>query len=218
MNTLVALGTLSAYVYSLAVTVAPRWFANAASGGHGTHAMAPVYYESAALIVTLILMGRLLEARARHKTRGAIRALMGLQAKTARVEHDGREQDIPVGQVSPGDIVLVRPGEKVPVDGVVIDGLSHVDESMLTGEPMPVEKSAGATVFGATLNKPAHSVSARPGWVKHRAQSNRAHGGRSAGKQGADPASCGHHFGVFCSSGHLHRHCHICDMVRSCAS
>jgi Cu+-exporting ATPase len=150
MNTLVALGTFAAYIYSVAATFAPQWFVQSMPGMRAT---APVYYESAALIVTLILMGRLLEAGARHRTGGAIRALMGLQAKTARVERDGREQDIPIAQVRAGDIVLVRPGEKIPVDGEVTEGASSVDESMLTGEPMPVGKKAGDTVIGATLNK-----------------------------------------------------------------
>jgi len=157
MNTLVSLGTLSAYLYSVIVTVAPGWLSlGAGTGQHAAHEMAMsggVYYESAALIVTLILMGRLLEARARSKTSGAIRALIGLQPKTARVERGGVQQDIPVAQLQLGDFVLVRPGEKVPVDGEVIDGASSVDESMLTGEPLPVQKKTGDTVIGATLNK-----------------------------------------------------------------
>ncbi|GFO70349.1 copper-translocating P-type ATPase [Geomonas limicola] len=152
MNTLVALGTLSAYLYSLAATLFPSWFA-AAGGSHAAHAGAPVYYEAAAAIVTLILMGRLLEARARAKTGGAIRALMGLQPKLARVERDGVALDLPVAELRVGDLVLVRPGEKVPVDGEVVEGGSSVDESMLTGEPLPVQKKPGDTVIGATLNK-----------------------------------------------------------------
>ena len=158
MNTLVALGTLSAFVYSLVVTIAPRLVADATAGighqdgAHGAHAVG-VYYEVAAIIVTLILMGRLLEARARSKTSGAIRALIGLQPKTARVERAGVEQDVPIEQVRVGDVLRVRPGEKVPVDGEVVDGSSTVDESMLTGEPLPVAKKAGDTVIGATLNR-----------------------------------------------------------------
>jgi len=151
MNTLVAVGTLSAYLYSLTATVAPQLF-HGAPGGHSEHGVM-VYYEVAAIVVTLILMGRLLEARARAQTGGAIRALMGLQAKTARVERDGREADIPIEEVRVGDVVLVRPGEKVPVDGEIIDGTSTVDESMLTGEALPVEKGPGDTAIGATLNK-----------------------------------------------------------------
>ena len=159
MNTLVSLGTLSAYAFSVVATVAPRWLAGnmpVAEGADAAHAMASpagVYFEVAAIIVTLILMGRLLEARARSKTSGAIQALIGLQPKTARVLRDGKEEDIPITEVRLGDNILVRPGEKVPVDGEVIDGGSSVDESMLTGEPLPVRKEAGDTVIGATLNK-----------------------------------------------------------------
>jgi Cu+-exporting ATPase len=155
MNTLVSLGTLSAYLYSVVVTVAPGRL-SVGAGQHASHGMAMaggVYYESAAIIVTLILMGRLLEARARSMTSGAIRALIGLQPKTARVDRGGVEQDIPVAELQLGDLVLVRPGEKVPVDGEVIEGASSVDESMLTGEPLPVQKKTGDTVIGATLNK-----------------------------------------------------------------
>ena len=157
MNTLVSLGTLSAYLFSVVATLTPQWLtAGSIEGGHTAHGMTSavgVYYEVAAIIVTLILMGRLLEARARSKAGGAIRALMGLQPKTARVERNGVEQDIPVAEVQVGDLVLVRPGEKVPVDGQVVEGASSVDESMLTGEPLAVQKKSGDTVIGATLNK-----------------------------------------------------------------
>jgi Cu+-exporting ATPase len=158
MNTLVAVGTLSAYLYSLVATVAPGWLAAAAGGAHAhlqehTAAPAGAYYEVAASIITLILLGNLLQARATTRTRGAIRALIGLRPKTAGVERDGREEDVPVESVRVGDLVLVRPGEKVPVDGVVEDGSSNVDESMLTGEPLPVAKKAGDSVIGGTLNK-----------------------------------------------------------------
>jgi len=157
MNTLVSLGTLSAYLYSVVATVAPLWLSVGAGTGpqpaHGMAMSGGVYYESAAIIITLILMGRLLEARARSKTSGAIRALIGLQPKTARVERNGVEKDIPVSELLVGDLVLVRPGEKVPVDGQVVEGASSVDESMLTGEALPVQKKSGDTVIGATLNK-----------------------------------------------------------------
>jgi Cu+-exporting ATPase len=148
MNTLVAIGTLSAWLYSLVATLAPGWFIAAGHAG-----VVGVYYEVAAIIVTLILMGRLLEARARSRTNGAIRALMDLAPKLARVERDGMELDIPAAELRVGDVVMVRPGEKIPVDGAVIDGRSTVDESMLTGEPLPVTKQAGDPVIGATLNK-----------------------------------------------------------------
>ena len=154
MNTLVAIGTLAAYLYSIVATFAPSLLAVAAhsNGGHG-NAPTGVYYEVAAIVITLILMGRLLEAKARAQTGSAIRALMGLQAKTARVERDGQEMEIPIEEVRAGDVVTVRPGEKIPVDGEVVSGESSVDESMLTGEPLAVKKAAGDTVIGATLNK-----------------------------------------------------------------
>ena len=148
MNTLVAIGTFAAYAFSVVATFAPGLFhADAAMKG------SMVYYETAAIVVTLITMGRLLEARARARTGGAIRALMGLQAKTARVQRDGVEQDIPIEEVRVGDLITVRPGEKIPVDGVIEDGQSSVDESMLTGEAAPVKKAAGDEVIGATLNQ-----------------------------------------------------------------
>lgn len=146
MNTLVAAGTSAAYGYSAFVTL---WPSLAARWGFPNQ----LYFESAALIIALILLGRWLEARARGRTSAAIKALMGLQARTARVIRDGLEQDIPVEAVRVDDLVRVRPGEKVPVDGEVIDGGSTLDESMLTGESLPVEKGPGATVIGATLNK-----------------------------------------------------------------
>lgn len=154
MNTLIAVGTGTAYVYSVAATIAPGFFvAGAHRGMPGMHESAPVYFEAASVIISLILLGRLLESRAKGRTSDAIRKLIGLQAKTARVIRDSNESDIPIEQVVAGDIVVVRPGEKIPVDGVVVDGASAVDESMLTGESLPVEKSAGDQVFGATLNK-----------------------------------------------------------------
>ncbi len=157
MNTLIAIGTGMAYVYSIAATVAPQFFAPASSGGSmpGMENMAgvPVYYEAASVIIALIVLGRLLEARAKGQTGEAIRRLLGLQAKTAKVVRDGREVDIPVEEVVPEDVVIVRPGEKIPVDGMMTEGSSAIDESMLTGESLPVEKKAGDEVFGATINK-----------------------------------------------------------------
>ncbi|HYA15037.1 MAG TPA: heavy metal translocating P-type ATPase [Syntrophales bacterium] len=146
MNTLVAVGALSAYLYSALATFFPRIFSSAELLPH-------VYYDGAALIVTLIILGRLLEAKAKGRTSAAIKKLMGLRPKTARVIRENRESDIPVEQVVKGDLIIVRPGEKVPTDGVVISGSSTIDESMLTGESMPVVKEAGEHVFGATLNK-----------------------------------------------------------------
>ena len=146
MNTLIVIGTFAAYAYSLAVTVAPGFFA-ARSVQEG------VYFETAGVIVTLILMGRLLEARAKRSTGTAIEKLIGLQPRTARVLREGQEVDVPLAEVHVGDRLLVRPGEKVPVDGIVVSGRSWVDESMLTGESLPVEKQEGGTVTGATLNQ-----------------------------------------------------------------
>jgi Cu+-exporting ATPase len=146
MNTLVAVGTSVAYGYSAFVTL---WSELADRWGFPMH----LYFESAVIIIALILLGRWLEASAKKRTGDAIRALMGLQAKTARVIRGGVEQDIPLDQVRVDDLVRVRPGEKVPVDGIITEGRSTLDESMLTGESLPVEKGAGAEVIGATLNK-----------------------------------------------------------------
>lgn len=146
MNTLVALGTGSAYLYSLAATFYPSFLLN--------QGLQPeVYYEAAVVIITLILLGRLLENRAKGQTMTAIHKLMGLQAKTARIICNGEEIDLPIEEVKVGDIILVRPGEKIPVDGEIITGSSTVDESMVTGEPIPVKKQAKDEVIGATINK-----------------------------------------------------------------
>ncbi len=145
MNTLVAVGTSVAYGYSAFVTL---WPSLAARWGFPSH----LYFETSVIIVALILMGRWLEARARGQTGAAIMALMGLQARTARVVRDGVDQDIPVTAVQVGDLVRVRPGEKAPVDGTVVEGRSALDESMLTGESLPVEKGPGDRIIGATLN------------------------------------------------------------------
>ncbi|AQZ63101.1 Lead, cadmium, zinc and mercury transporting ATPase; Copper-translocating P-type ATPase [[Actinomadura] parvosata subsp. kistnae] len=144
MNALITLGTCAAYGYSLLVTVAP---------GMLLPELRDVYFEAVGVIVTLILLGRLLEARAKAGTGQAIRELIGLQARTARVLRDGAEAEIPIAEVTPGDLVIVRPGEKVPVDGVIVEGRSTVDESMVTGESIPVEKEPGDAVVGATVNQ-----------------------------------------------------------------
>jgi Cu+-exporting ATPase len=155
MNTLIALGTGAAYLFSIVATLFPAAVAGAAGGTHhpAGPVRAPVYFEAAAVIIALVLLGRMLEARAKARTGDAIRRLIGLQAKVARVLRDGREQEIPVEQVVPGDRVLVRPGERIPVDGIITEGESAVDESMLTGESLPVEKRVGDIVFGATMNR-----------------------------------------------------------------
>lgn len=145
MNTLITLGTFAGYFYSAAVAFLPQAFVDL---GVGTH----VYFDTAVMIVAFIVLGRLLEARARGQTSDAIRKLMGLQARTARVWRDGSTVDIPVGDVAVGELVLVRPGEKVPVDGDITEGGSTLDESMLTGESLPLDKNVGDKVFGGTLN------------------------------------------------------------------
>jgi len=146
MNTLVAVGALSAYVYSSLAALLPRWFAGAGVSHH-------VYFDGAAMIITLVLLGRLLEAMAKGKTTLAIKNLMGLKPRTARVIRNGVESDILIEAVIHDDLILVRPGEKIPTDGVVVSGTSAVDEAMLTGESIPVAKEPGSEVFAATLNK-----------------------------------------------------------------
>jgi Cu+-exporting ATPase len=150
MFTLIALGVGTAYVYSVTATLFPELFPDSFRGHAGE---VPVYFEAAAIITVLVLLGQVLELRARSQTSGAIKALLGLAPKTARViGDDGRESDVPLDQVQSGQRLRVRPGEKVPVDGVVLEGHSSVDESMVTGEPIPVEKEPGGRVTGGTVN------------------------------------------------------------------
>ncbi|HMS43914.1 MAG TPA: HAD-IC family P-type ATPase, partial [Pyrinomonadaceae bacterium] len=158
MNTLIAVGTGTAYIYSVLATIFPSFFISAVGQsmnmpGMETVLSVPVYFEAASVIIALIVLGRMLEARAKGQTGAAIKKLIGLQAKTARVIRDGKEIEIETEEVVPGDIVLVRPGEKIPVDGILVDGSSAVDESMLTGESLPVEKKVNDEIFGATINK-----------------------------------------------------------------
>ncbi|MGH7526915.1 MAG: heavy metal translocating P-type ATPase [Gemmatimonadales bacterium] len=146
MNTLIAVGTGAAFLYSLAVTLADDWFAARGIEPH-------VYYEAVLAIIALVLLGNLFEARAKGRTSGAIRRLMELRPATARVVRDGRELEVPLAHLRSGDEIVVRPGEKIPADGLVLEGASNVDESMLTGEPVPVAKGPGSHVIGATLNR-----------------------------------------------------------------
>ncbi|MDE3171709.1 MAG: heavy metal translocating P-type ATPase, partial [Gemmatimonadota bacterium] len=146
MNTLISVGTGAAYLFSAAATVAPGWFLSRGVEPH-------VYFEAVDAIIALILLGNLFEARAKQRTSAALRALADLQPHTARVVVDGQEMDVPVEQVRRGDLVLIRPGERVPVDGDVTGGQSAVDESMLTGESMPVAKAPGGKVYGGTMNR-----------------------------------------------------------------
>ena len=145
MHTLIALGVTSAYLYSIAAVLFPGWFPEMK--------LADAFWDVVTVVIALVVLGLALESKAKGKTSEAIKKLIGLQAKTARVLRDGNEVDIPVEEVLAGDIVLVRPGDKVPVDGVVTEGASAVDESMITGESLPVEKHPGDEVIGATLNK-----------------------------------------------------------------
>ena len=144
MNSLVAVGTLAAYGFSLVATFTPSFLPTGTIN---------VYYEAAAVIVTLILLGRYLEAKAKGRTSEAIKRLVSLQAKTARVRRDGAVIEVPVASVVSGDIIEIRPGDRVPVDGEVVDGASFIDESMISGEPIPVEKTAGTQVVGGTVNQ-----------------------------------------------------------------
>jgi P-type Cu+ transporter len=146
MNTLISLGTGAAFLYSLAVTVADDWFASRGIEPH-------VYYEAVTWIIALVLLGNLLEARAKGRTSGAIRRLIALRPATAHLLRGAEEVEVPVERLRPGDVVIVRPGETIPADGVVVEGTTYVDEAMLTGEPVPVAKSPGDLVVGATLNR-----------------------------------------------------------------
>ncbi|MBD2868617.1 heavy metal translocating P-type ATPase [Paenibacillus arenilitoris] len=147
MDVLVSLGTSAAYFYSLYLTL--EWFSQGAPAHHGPS----LYYETSAVLITLVVMGKLFESLAKGRTSEAIKSLMGLQARTALIVRDGGELSVPVEEVVPGDVVLVKPGEKIPVDGEVLEGASSVDESMLTGESIPVGKKPGDAVIGATINK-----------------------------------------------------------------
>lgn len=146
MNTLIAVGTGAAFLFSLVVTLSDDWLL-----AQGIEPQ--VYYEAVAWIIALVLLGNVLEARAKGRTSGALRRLIGLRPTTARVQRDGREEEIPLAQLREGDEVVVRPGEKIPADGVILEGTSYVDESMLTGEPVPVFRGVGDRVIGATLNR-----------------------------------------------------------------
>ncbi len=153
MNTLIAVGTSSAYLYSVAATLFPNYFISKLVNTPLHHHNSPVYFEAASVIITLILLGRLLESRAKKRTGESIRTLMGLQPKTARILRVDKEVEVPISEVLVGDLLIVRPGEKIPVDGRVWQGNTSIDESMLTGESLPVEKGVGQEVFAATINK-----------------------------------------------------------------
>ncbi|MFA8299931.1 MAG: heavy metal translocating P-type ATPase [Hyphomicrobiales bacterium] len=146
MDTLVAMGTGVAFLFSLVNTIFPDWLQQ-----HGLSAN--TYYDATVMIIALILLGRFFEERAKHRTAGSIKKLIGLQSKTARVVRDNKEIEIPIEEVVKGDVINIKPGEKIPVDGKIINGLSSIDESMITGEPIPVDKQAGDRIIGATINE-----------------------------------------------------------------
>src|SRR5213083_853575 len=149
MFTLIAVGVGAAYFYSVVAVIAPGIFPTS----FRRHGEVDLYFEAAAVITTLILVGQLIEAKARSRTGHAIKALLGLAAKTAHRVRDGQEQEVAVDEIQKGDLLRVRPGEKIPIDGVIVDGKSNIDESMITGEPMPVSKKTGEKVIGATVNQ-----------------------------------------------------------------
>ena len=210
MNTLVALGTGAAFLYSAASTIAPAFFV--------AHGIAPdVYFEAAILIIGLVLTGNALESRAKGQTANALRKLMQLQPKTATVLRDGIERDLPVGSIVEGDVVLVRPGERVPTDGKVISGKSSVDESMLTGESLPVEKTAQDRVMGGTsINRDRFNIAQQPGTGQHAIADRSALAGRS-GLSCADSTNCGPRQRDLRAHG---RHCdrHVCCMENLCSA
>src|SRR5690606_25343815 len=151
MGTLIAIGVIAAYLYSLAAVLVPGIFPESVREHGGT---VGVYFEAAAVIVVLVLLGQILELNARQRTSAAIRALMDLAPKTAlRIAEDGTESVVPVDTLMPGDKVRIRPGEAIPVDGSVIEGRSGVDEQLVTGEPLPVDKAVGDKLTGGTLNR-----------------------------------------------------------------
>ena len=194
MNTLITIGSSTAFLYSTVVTVAPTLL---------PESLREVYFEAVGVILTLILLGRLFEARAKAGTGEAIRHLIGLQAKTARVVHDGQEQEIPIADVQVGDIIAVRPGEKVPVDGELVDGHSTIDESMVTGEPIPSTNRSETQSSEERSTKGAHSISERPrlgptrcsprlhGWFSRRRRRRRRFNGLRIWVRGtSSPSSC----------------------------
>src|SRR5213594_2063279 len=149
MFTLIAVGVGAAYFYSSVAVIVPGIF----PASFRRHGEVDLYFEAAAVITTLILLGQLIEAKARSRTGHAIKALLGLAAKTAHRIHDGQEQEIQVDEIQKRDLLRVRPGEKIPIDGLIVEGKSNIDESMVTGEPMPVSKGPNDTVIGATVNQ-----------------------------------------------------------------
>jgi len=207
MFTLIGLGVAVAWLYSMVALLFPAIFPPIMRHADGT---VPVYFEAAAVITALVLLGQVLELRARSRTNAAIKLLLGLAPKTARrVNADGSENDVPLDQVKPGDLLRVRPGEKVPVDGVVLEGRSHVDEAMVTGEPIPVEKAAGAKLIGDRQFVDAGGT----GRCGNLVGADRQHGRRSTAFTRADPETGGRGLRIFCSDSRDRRPHHVCYLV-----
>ena len=206
MFTLIALGTGAAWIFSVVATAVPGILPPSFADESGAP---PLYFEAAAVIVTLVLLGQVLELRARAQTSGAIRALLRLAPKTAhRVDSTGAEIDVPLENVQVGDRLRVRPGEKIPVDGRVVEGASHVDESMLTGEPDPVRKEAGCSVVGGNDERQRQPRDAgRTCRRRHVALADRAHGRASTTVKSARPAARRSSLGVVRAGGRRDRDC-----------
>ena len=214
MWTLIGLGTGAAFLYSLVATVAPGVFPDSfISMGR-----VAVYYEAAVVIISLTMLGQIIELKARSQTSAAIKALLGLAPKTARrINADGNEEDVPLNHVHVGDLLRIRPGEKVPVDGVVTEGSSAVDESMLTGEPVPVTKRLGDKVIGATMNTSGALVMRAEKVGGHHAVADCSDGGQCPALEGAHAAHGGRGRRPIRGRGGAHRHCHLLclGLVRS---
>ena len=209
MFTLIGIGTATAYLHSTIATFVPQVFPDSFRTAHGG---IDLYFESAAVITTLVLLGQVLELRARSQTGTAIRALLGLAPKTARVIRGDQEQDVPLDQVQTGDRVRVRPGEKVPVDGTIVEGHSFVDESMISGEPVPVEKNVGDKVIGATVNGTGGFVMEAERVGSETVLSQIIKMVSEAQRSRADSTLGGHNRELFCT-GRPRRGCpHICAM------
>jgi Cu+-exporting ATPase len=184
MWTLIGLGTGAAFLYSLVAT-----WRRACSRIRSSPWGVAVYYEAAVVIISLTMLGQIIELKARSQTSAAIKALLGLAPKTARrINADGSEEDVPLNHVHVGDLLRIRPGEKVPVDGIVTEGSSAVDESMLTGEPVPVTKRIGDKVIGATMNTSGAGHALRESRCGHHAVADRSDGGQCTALEGTNAA------------------------------
>ena len=210
MFTLILMGVGAAFLYSAIATILPSIVPEAFK----EHGAAPIYFEAAAVIVALVLLGQVLELRARRQTGGAIRELLSLTPPTARLIRNGQEHVVPLADVHAGDLLKVLPGERIPVDGQIVSGRSSVDESMLTGEPLPVVKQAGDTVIGGTLNQTgAFEMRVRARWRRNGAGSNRSISRRGTTEPRANPARCRCRGLVVCSGRRARGYCNLCCVV-----